>query len=82
MVSDETIKAIEDYEQNDDYFHRQVEARKAQHGEYLGDGVYAHFDGYQVWLEISDGISFHNPIAIDRNVFDALKKYGRKFYGS
>lgn len=81
IISDETISAIEDYERDEERFQAQVETRKAQHGEYLGDGVYAHFDGYQVWLETGDGLGFYNPIALDRHVFEALKRYASRFYG-
>ena len=43
---------------------------------YLGDGVYASFDGYQVWLAVND----HNNkvIALEPQVFEALKLYVEK----
>lgn len=41
---------------------------------YLGDGVYASFDGYQVWLRAErDGM--HHRIAIEDEVWVALKSY-------
>lgn len=40
---------------------------------YLGDGVYASFDGYQVWLRTGDGN--RNEIALEAAVLDALKRY-------
>ena len=41
--------------------------------EYLGDGVYASFDGYQVWL----AVNHHNNkvVALDPHVFDQLVDY-------
>lgn len=46
---------------------------------YLGDGVYASFDGYQVWLHLN---SHDAPaiVAIDRDVFVALQIYCRRVY--
>ena len=43
---------------------------------YLGDGVYASFDGYQIWLAVND----HNNkvIALEPGVFEALKQYAEK----
>lgn len=43
--------------------------------QYLGDGVYASFDGYQIWL-VTDGGS----IAIDPEVYMALREYGAKIW--
>jgi hypothetical protein len=40
---------------------------------YIGDGVYASFDGYQVWLR-ADG----NRIAIEPGVWARLKDYVRE----
>lgn len=39
--------------------------------EYLGDGVYAQFDGYQVWLSVG----LHSVIAIDPDVLGRLNDY-------
>jgi hypothetical protein len=48
--------------------------------EYLGDGVYATFDGYHIWL--TTGSHEHdeatNRIALEPAVFEALLKYQRK----
>lgn len=38
---------------------------------YLGDGVYASFDGYQIWLRIDNG----SKIALDASVFAALIRF-------
>lgn len=40
---------------------------------YLGDGVYAHFDGYQIWLTTHEG----HRIALEPSVMDALQAYER-----
>ncbi len=48
---------------------------------YLGDGVYASFDGYQVWLDLraQDGFPFtpggHPGIALEGVVLGALNDY-------
>lgn len=39
--------------------------------EYLGDSVYASFDGYQIWLSTLNG----NRIAIEPKVWANLLKY-------
>lgn len=42
--------------------------------EYLGDGVYASFDGYQIWLDTRAQETV-NRIALEPAVFDALLRY-------
>jgi hypothetical protein len=42
---------------------------------YIGDGVYASHDGYQIWLETSDGIRVTNAIALEPGVFASLVEY-------
>jgi hypothetical protein len=42
---------------------------------YLGDAVYASFDGYQIWLRTGDGNN--QRIAVDPAVFDALQEYAK-----
>jgi hypothetical protein len=42
---------------------------------YLGDGVYASFDGYQVWLHTWNGIEDTNAIALEPPVLEALGTY-------
>jgi hypothetical protein len=41
--------------------------------QYLGDGVYASFDGYQIWLARNDHAN--RVIALEPAVFEALIKY-------
>ena len=40
---------------------------------YLGDGVYASFDGYQIWLAVNN--HENKVIALDSDVFKALVEY-------
>ena len=41
---------------------------------YLGDGVYASFDGFHIWLDLR-GQDNTTKIALDPKVFDALVKF-------
>ena len=43
------------------------------HAEYLGDAVYASFDGYHIWLTTGDGND--QRIALEPSVFNALIRY-------
>lgn len=48
---------------------------------YLGDAVYASFDGYQIWLTTGDGNN--NRVALEPPVLDNLTKYAdyvKEFY--
>jgi hypothetical protein len=46
---------------------------------YLGDGVIASFDGYQIWLSTDrDGIT--HRIALEPEVYDALHHYMQDIY--
>jgi hypothetical protein len=42
---------------------------------YIGDGVYADFDGYYIWLYTSDGIEKSAKIALEPEVLDALNNF-------
>lgn len=44
---------------------------------YLGDGVYASFNGSQIWLQTDN-----NKIALDSFVFQALLEYQQKIRDS
>lgn len=44
------------------------------HAQYLGDGVYAAFDGYQIWLRAERDGRMHE-IAVESWVLDALWRY-------
>jgi hypothetical protein len=53
--------------------------------EYLGDGVYAEFDGFQIWLAANDGIRDYARIALETSVMHALQDYRQrlnKTYGT
>ncbi|MDY0200612.1 MAG: hypothetical protein RBR40_06455 [Tenuifilaceae bacterium] len=43
---------------------------------YLGDGVYASFDGYQIWLAAND--HRNKVIALEPEVYQALVAYAEK----
>jgi hypothetical protein len=50
---------------------------------YLGDGVYATFDGYHIWVKTGshDDHECTNNIALEPDVFAALMAYGRDLQG-
>lgn len=47
---------------------------------YLGDSVYASFDGYHIWLHLNDHRS-RGLIAIEINVYDSLRHYAKRVWG-
>lgn len=47
---------------------------KAEDVIYLGDGVYASFDGYQIWLD-TRGQYPVNRIALDAQTLEAFRRY-------
>jgi hypothetical protein len=44
---------------------------------YLGDGVYAEFDGWQIWLGLEKG---ERLIALEPSVMERLKDYDKLLY--
>jgi hypothetical protein len=48
---------------------------------YLGDGVYASFDGYHTWLRTGSHDSEENKIALEPSVFHELVEYHRFIVG-
>lgn len=44
--------------------------------DYLGDGVYASFDGYHIWLDTRAQIPI-NRIALEPSVLAALNRYAK-----
>lgn len=42
---------------------------------YLGDAVYASFDGYHIWLHLDSHRENDKVIALDSHVLDALALY-------
>lgn len=45
---------------------------------YLGDGVYAGHDGYQVWIWTSNGIEESAAIALERGTLHTLLSYAQR----
>lgn len=43
--------------------------------DYLGDGVYADFNGFEIVLTTEDGISVHNIIVMEPAVVAAFDRY-------
>ena len=48
---------------------------------YLGDGLYADFDGYQVELYAHDGITKTNQVYLEPSVLEAFWEYVKKLRG-
>jgi hypothetical protein len=46
---------------------------------YLGDGVYASFDGYQIWLAVNHHDNLQ--LALDPQTMGALLRYAEKLWG-
>jgi hypothetical protein len=46
--------------------------------EYLGDGVYADFDGFQIWVAANDGIRDYARVALEPAVMKALDNYRKR----
>lgn len=47
--------------------------------EYLGDAVYASFDGYHIWLTTGDGNN--QRIALEPGVYFSLRQYAKRIWG-
>ena len=47
---------------------------------YLGDSVYAHYDGYHVVLSTDNGYGPTNSISLDDSVLASLKEYVQDIY--
>lgn len=48
---------------------------------YLGDGLYANFDGYQLVLTAEDGIRAHDTVYLEPSVYFALTQYAERIWG-
>ena len=46
-----------------------------EHQTYLGDGVYASFDGYQIWLAVNH--HENKVVALELSALDRLYKYAK-----
>ena len=51
-----------------------------ENAEYIGDGVYATFDGYQIWLHTERDVNVWHTIAIEPATFDRLIEYRGRVY--
>jgi hypothetical protein len=47
---------------------------------YIGDGVYASFDGYQIWLRVNRDGMRDETIALEPNVFAELYHYAARVF--
>lgn len=45
---------------------------------YLGDGVYAIFDGYGIWLHANDHANPTDRIYLEPEVFEALRRFNEE----
>jgi hypothetical protein len=48
---------------------------------YIGDGVYADFNGYHIVLTSENGIGITNTIYLEDSVFIALQEFAKKVFG-
>ncbi len=47
--------------------------------DYLGDAVYADFDGHHIVLTVEDGERAYERISLDPDVYAALVRYASRF---
>ena len=45
---------------------------------YLGDGAYAFFDGFTIWLTTENGIRGTNVVALEPEVYKSLVRFATK----
>jgi hypothetical protein len=50
--------------------------------QYLGDGVYASFDGYHIWLRVEREFGHVEQIALEPDVVAQLVVYADKVYNA
>lgn len=46
--------------------------------EYIGDGVYANFDGFNIVLTAENGICATDTIYLEPSVLEALNRYAKR----
>jgi hypothetical protein len=46
--------------------------------EYLGDGVFAEFDGYQIWVAANNGYEDYARVALETQTMRALDSYRKR----
>lgn len=52
-----------------------MNANLLTHKQYLGDGVYAGFDGYHLWLYTDNGLEVTDKIALEPEVLSSFFSY-------
>ena len=62
-----------------EHTHVQLVEVQRTNEQYLGDGVYASFDGFQIWLAAND--HENRVIAIEPQVWAQLVKYASRVWG-
>ena len=55
-----------------------LDNRQQHQDEYLGDGVYASFDGYQIWLAANH--HENKVVAIEPSVMKSLMRYAHRVW--
>lgn len=58
-----------------------VSPQPSQPPVYLGDGLYAEFDGWQVRLYAHNGISYTNEVFLEPDVLAAFVRYVTRLKG-
>jgi len=62
----------------------QTDNREVEHMEqlkdYLGDGVYAIFDGYGIWLHANDHECPTDKVYLEPSVLEVLNRFSAKCY--
>lgn len=48
--------------------------------EHIGDGVYASFDGYQIWLRVDRGHGSER-IALEPGTYNSLRDFAKRIWG-
>lgn len=51
-----------------------------EHMDYLGDGVYALFDGLRIWLHANDHLNPTDRICLEPEVMEALKRFDARVH--
>ena len=59
-----------------------VDVKKLEDKQYLGDGLYCGNDGWSIWVWSSDGENLtHRPVALEPETLEALVQYNRRIRG-
>lgn len=49
--------------------------------DYLGDGVYSRFDGFQIILTVDRHDNYESDIALEWQVFESLLRFAQRSFG-